>query len=283
MATAAQQLALAASSPQPGQPPLPPHETAFASEAASRYLAANNGDAAKALAALRATLAWRRAAVPPPPALPRCAACARDPESHCIMCVGLLDDGRPIVYLSPPRARDLGTASCTAHLTSELEAAFALPGAAAAAVWLVDLRGFSLLQSGMNPGLGISYARLLSAHYPERLSQLVLATPPGYWTLFLGAVLPFLDARTAAKIVTLGSAAAVTEWLDKHAGAPPPPTACGGEEGAGAPSLAPTPAAGVGGPRSVGEWLRQAVSMPPLPGSLPPCLPPGAPMPVSMR
>jgi hypothetical protein len=289
--SAAAQLAGAlAATQEPGDAPLAPHETAFAAEASSRYLAAAGGNAAQALIALRATLAWRRAAVPPPPALPRCAACARDPESHCIVCVGLLDDGRPVVYLSPPRARDLGTVSCTAHLTSELEAAFALPGAAPAAVWLVDLRGFSLLQSGMNPALGVVYARLLSAHYPERLSQLVLATPPGYFSLFISAIMPFLDKRTASKIVTLSSAADVDEWLGKHAaGAPSVPRGAGEGEAAGggdaARAGAPSPAADAGGPppRSVGEWLRQAVQLPPLPGSLPLCLPPGAPVPVSLR
>jgi len=252
---------------------LAPHETAFAAEAAARYLAAHAGDAARARAALRDTLLWRRTAVPAPPALPPCAACARDPTSHCIVCVGLLDDGRPVIYLSPPRARDLSTPSCTAHLTSELEAAFTLPGAASAAVWLVDLRDFSLLQSGMNPTLGLAYARLLSAHYPERLSQLVLATAPSYFSLFLSAITPFLDARTAAKIVRLDSAHAVATWLDAHAAVAAPP-------GGGVPLL---DGAAAGGPRTPGEWLRQAMAMPPLPGSLPQSLPPGAPVPVARR
>lgn len=246
---------------------LQPHETAFAREASRRYLVANRLDARRAGDALAATLRWRRDAVPPPPALPGCAACAREATSHCITCVGLLDDGRPVIYLSPPRARDLGTASCTAHLVSELEAAFALPGAAGAGVWLVDLRGFSLLQSGMNPGLGLAYVRLLAAHFPERLSQLVLATPPGYFSLFLGAITPFLDGRTAAKIVSLGTPAEVGAWLDAHAAVPP------GERGE-APARPP---------RTTGEWLRQALALEPRPGNLPAALPPGAPPPVHTR
>lgn len=251
-------------------------EARWAAEAVERYLIAYKNEAAAATAALAKTVRWRRETVPLPPRLPRCDACQREATSHCITCVGLLNDGRPVIYLSPPRARDLGTASCTQHLISELEAAFSIRGCASAGVWFVDLRGFSLLQSGMNPGLGLAYVRLLSDHYPERLSTLLLVQPPYYFELFLSALRPFLDARTAAKIVTLHSNEEVESWIARHADDRPGEAA--GDDG------------GKGGDKhhsgedvSVGEWLREAFRLEPAPGNLPPRLPASAPPAVQAR
>jgi hypothetical protein len=261
------------------------HERAWAADAAARYLDAHRGDVPAARTALARTLAWRRTTIPPPPGVPSCDACGADDTAHCITCVGLTDDGRPLIYLSPPRARDLRTHSCTQHLVSELEAGFALPGAAPASVWFVDLRGFSLLQSGMNPGLGLAYVRLLSEHYPERLSQLLLVAAPGYFEWFLGALRPFIDARTAAKIVglrTLDDARAwVAQHCDRHAGGSERGSREGGD--AADDGATTTPAAAAPPTMAVGAWLRQALELHPEPGNLPPRMPDGAPPAPSVR
>lgn len=274
----------------PSSGALAPHERAWAADAAGRYLDAHRGDVPAARAALARTLAWRRTAIPPPPGVPSCDACGASDQAHCITCLGLTDDGRPLIYLSPPRARDLRTASCTQHLVSELEAGFALTGAAKASVWFVDLRGFSLLQSGMNPGLGLAYVRLLSEHYPERLSQLLLVAAPRYFDWFLSALRPFIDARTLAKIVSLHTLDDARAWIAAHCdGRRGDTDAVGGAgEGAAAAVAASSPAADGAPPPSaaamtMGAWLRAALDLHPEPGNLPPRLPDGAPPAPSVR
>jgi len=251
-AAAAVAAAALASLPAPARP----REASWAAAAAARYLVASRSKPDAAAAALAATLAWRAGL----PDVPGCAACARDATSHCIICAGALRDGRPVIYLSPPRARNLEVGPCTEHLLSELEAAFAADARGTAqAVWLADMRGFSLLQ---DPRTGIAYARLLSSHYPERLGRLVVATPPTVFGLFLRALMPFIDARTASKITMLHAPADVAAWVDTATWGPGEP---GGDGGA------------------VRAWLRGAIEMDPAPGNLPPSLPPSAPAPTALR
>lgn len=253
---AAAAAAVAASALARVSPPASAREAAWASTAAARYLVAAKSHADAASASLAATLAWR-AGLPP---VPRCAACAADATAHCIVCAGALRDGRSVIYLSPPRARNMELHACTEHLLSELEAAFSRDAAGhAQAVWLADMRGFSILQ---DPRIGVAYARLLSAHYPERLGRLVITTPPTIFSLFLRALLPFVDARTAGKITTLHAPADVDAWVTAATWGPGEP---GGDDGA------------------VRAWLRLAIAMTPTPGNLPPALPPSAPTPTAMR
>ena len=250
------------------QPPLSPLELSWAASAAPRYLAAH-GSVSSARSALQATLAWRRATLPPPPALPPCLSCRAAPAAHCITCIGLLPDSRPCVYLSPPRATHLDTVSCTSHLISELEAMATLPGAAPQAVWLMDMRGFSYRRDGLNIGVGVSFARVLQNHYPERLGLFLLCCAPMSFNLFMSALRPFLDARTAAKIVVLRTPAEVTMWIDAHAVGASDAEGEGGAVEGSAPSVA--------------QWLKHAFTLPPVAGALPPCLPRTAPLAVALR
>lgn len=296
-------------------------ELDWAADALPRYVVANRGDEGVARAAIEATLAWRRTAVPGP-AAPVCSACVDDPTSHCIKYIGRLHDGRPVLYLSPPRARDLRTASCVTHLVCELEAAFPPPSRAEAAhtvggdgggggssagsgggshgaaesrhgqrhahghghgqkqagnpahgtpaacpalgaVWFVDLRGFSLLQSGWNPGLGVAYARTLASHFPERLATLLLVEPPWVFSAFLGALRPFVDTATMSKVVTLGTRDDAEAWIAGQLRAAN--EWCGGD--ANAPGREEA---------AVCAWLREAYALEPVPGNLPDVAPPGA-------
>jgi hypothetical protein len=128
-------------------------------------------------------------------------------------------------------------------------------------VWWVDLRGFSLLQSGWNPRLGVAYARTLASHYPERLHTLLLVEPPWVFTAFLAALRPFVDAATMNKVVTVGTRNEAEAWIAEHA-----------RQAAieGGNAVARKEAA------AVCAWLAAAYALEPVPGNLPYLAPPGA-------
>jgi len=216
--------------------------------AALRYVRGYPG-AGAARAAVAATAAWRATGAAARP----CAACARDAAAHCIVPLGPTASGAPLLYLSAPRARDLSTAGCVEHLVAALEASFAHEPADAAAplagVWVFDGRGFSLLASAMNPGLGVAYARVLQAHFPERLGRCVLVDVPWAFRAFWAVVRPFLAEATAAKVVEAAGAAALGAALDAARATP-----------------------------AQRAWVLAAHALEPTPGNLPEGgLPPGAP------
>eukprot|EP00128_Syssomonas_multiformis_P018897 Colp12_sorted_trinity150504_noHs@12400 len=130
-----------------------------------RYLTARGDNAKSAIKALEASLEWRESYVPDGKIKP-CTACAEDPTSHCIINLGQNDNDEAIIYMSPPRARNLQTDPCVTHLVAELEAGFLNEGEKAhKAIWFMDCRGYSLMSGVMHPGVGIAYARVMQSHY----------------------------------------------------------------------------------------------------------------------
>lgn len=127
---------------------------------------------------------------------------------------------RVVVYSCQCRAADSGVEAQIAHVvaTAEqlffgggLDAALAAAGVNVAAgeeeidhrfTWLVDFSGFGLSQA-LQGRVGISTIGTLSKHFPERLHSLVLINAPGVFDLFIGAVRPFVDARTLSKVKTV--------------------------------------------------------------------------------
>lgn len=157
-----------------------------------RFLVAARGKPADAITRLEATLKWRADHVAPGS---RCPECHLRPTSHCLVSLGLGESGRPVLYASPPRAESTDPDAAVAHVACELEKAFALPGAAAQWVWLVDMRGYTLWSSLANTRSGAQMASVFSAHYPERLGAVVLLEPPSVFGVLL-SVSSLLDVTT---------------------------------------------------------------------------------------
>lgn len=159
-----------------GAPRLTPWLTAWLTPATlHRYLVAERGDVAACKKRLVATAVWRTEHVAEGA---RCPECPSAPNSHCMIGLGPGLDGSPVVYASPPRAESTDPAAAVIHVACELEKGFAAAGATGRWVWLVDMRGYTLWSSISNTSSGIEMARVFSAHYPERLGQVMLLDPP---------------------------------------------------------------------------------------------------------
>lgn len=87
-------------------------------------------------------------------------------------------------------------------------------------------------------GFAKKCSSLFSAHFPERLHQVVLFPMPWYARMIWAAVKPFLDARTAQKVVMMNGKVAADaplpncmwEFIDKEQ-VPTPPTNVGTGDG----------------------------------------------------
>lgn len=99
----------------------------------------------------------------------------------------------------------------------------------------------------MNPSLGTTIVSTFSEIYPERLGRVILLDAPTVFGMLYGALKPFIDPRTAAKIEWVSGNDAVKERIDELL---PPATA---------------------------KWVHEAMSMPPRPGELPSWTPVGWP------
>jgi hypothetical protein len=114
-----------------------------------RYAVAANGDAGKATARLRETIAWREESLAPPLS---CLDCGADPLSHCFHCIGFSAPteadprGCALVYACAARARTNESVGAVRHMLHTLEHAWAAPAANGAErlLWIVDFNGFGM-------------------------------------------------------------------------------------------------------------------------------------------
>jgi hypothetical protein len=213
----------------------------------NRYLVAERGNQDTALKRLEATAKWRVEHVHPGASCPLCPTLA---TSHCMISIGLARDARPVVYASPPRAVATDAVAAEMHIAYELEKCFALPGAGPQWVWLMDMRGYTLMTSLAHTSAGIRMAQVFSAHYPERLGAAILLNPPTVFSVLLGAISPFLDKKTRDKIIYVHGEEQVADTLGAL--------------------LTPEQL----------EWVNEAMHMDPTPGNLPERdLPAGSPPP----
>ncbi len=161
-----------------------------------RYLSANDGDAKKALAQLKKTVAWRKEYKPWRP----CPKCMENPLSHNLRVVGFDKAGRVIIYTSFSQACDRWDAECNLkHLSWVLEQAVPLMESRGALKWswISDFDGFGL--SDCSPKSMILVKNLL-AHYPERLHKAILLEAPWIFNGLWKVVSPLLDKRTKSKV-----------------------------------------------------------------------------------
>ena len=71
-----------------------------------------------------------------------------------------------------------------------------------ARIWLVDFKGFGLIHS-LNARLGICFASIFKAHFPERLKAILLINPPFIFKALLSAIGSIADERTLNKLVQI--------------------------------------------------------------------------------
>jgi hypothetical protein len=225
-----------------GNAELTPSERAWCSEPTlRRYCIARNASAEAALKMLQDTLAWRKSALEPPLCCPRC---DLDTTAHCFIPLGI-DGTNVFVYGSPPRASQTNVEDTVRHVVQSLEHCFDAHGCEQW-TWLVDFKDFGLTHA-MQARLGITFASVFAAHFPERLRSIVLINSPTVFSMLLAALRPFADPRTLAKVVTVtGEPAVAAAALEAH-GVPP----------------------------RIRAWMRAALAAPSGPGRLPP-LPAGA-------
>lgn len=176
----------------------------FASDATLlRYCAARRGDAEAALSMLKRTLEWRQTAFPDTDKPLNCPLCDDVDTSHCFVPVGWDAKDRIVIYGSPPRASKTEVPPTVDHVIRTLEKAFEHPRTTSGRWnWVTDFKGFGF-RHAMQARLGISFATIFEAHFPERLGKLVLINPPTVFDLLLTAVKPFADQRTLDKVVSV--------------------------------------------------------------------------------
>jgi len=223
-------------------------ERTWAARAAARFLRAHRGDQEAAQANLTDTVEWRRTAIKPDSWGGRY---TEDDHRFCFIPLGLDKAKRPVVYGCPARASEDDIEATVDHVVMDLEYAFANEAAEREVsrcdeqwVWLVDFTGFGL-KHAMNPSLGRRFVSVFDRHCPERLGCLVLLDPPFVFSMLLGALKPFLDTATSAKIVVVSTASLETDLAHVF-----PPDMIG--------------------------WVQEALAMPGVPGSLPLPLPSSA-------
>lgn len=125
--------------------------------------------------------------------------------------------GRPVLVIRKraDRMEPTNTDGYLRFLVFSLEsAARAMQGGAEQWVWIMDMAGYSRANS---PPLSVSLAtlRIFANQYPERLHRVYFVDAPPVFSLLFGALKPFIDPVTAAKIAFLKSA----ELKQKMAGA----------------------------------------------------------------
>lgn len=171
-----------------------------------RYLCMQDGDVNKAFKAMRDTMEWRKktfipALFPQGCSLPCCRACARDPMSHCFLCVGKDVLGRHVIYSCTGRAANKTPEDGIEHMASELERLFknsTIPGSVA---WIVDFAGFGF--ADCNPKIGALAFPMFASHYPERFGQIVcLSLPYAFYPIYAAGSKIF-DKETMAKVKIL--------------------------------------------------------------------------------
>lgn len=173
-----------------------------------RYLCASDGDANKALRAMKDSMEWRRRNLQEQlflegATLPTCRSCLKDPLSHCFLCIGQDVLGRHVIYSCTGRAANKTPEDGIEHMATELERLFqnsSMPGQIA---WVLDFAGFGL--ADCNPKVAALALPMFASHYPERFGQIVcLSFPYAFYPLYAAGSRIF-DKDTMAKVKILKS------------------------------------------------------------------------------
>mmetsp|Transcript_34609 Transcript_34609/g.62741 ORF Transcript_34609/g.62741 Transcript_34609/m.62741 type:complete len:418 (+) Transcript_34609:27-1280(+) len=185
----------------------------------TRYLCMQDSNVDKACEAIKFSMAWRSKNITPAQFLdgspvPRCRACAKDPLSHCFLCLGEDVMGRHVVYSCAGRAANKVPEDGIEHMSSEMERLFNNSSEPGAIVWIVDFAGFGF--GDCNPRTGVLAFPMFASHYPERFGQIVcLGLPMAFYPLYSAAGKIF-DQATMQKVVILKGDKAFKRYGDAY-------------------------------------------------------------------
>ena len=127
-----------------------------------------------------------------------CPICARDPTSHSLKKIGMLDEDTVIMYTKPADAsrywdRD-GIIVHYDNVLSKIEKKW---------MWIFDADGFSYKHM-IEIDVATSLARLISSKYSESLQKIIIINPSFVVTIMLNIVKPFLSKKIQSLIVIDG-------------------------------------------------------------------------------
>ncbi|KNC54215.1 random slug protein 5 [Thecamonas trahens ATCC 50062] len=180
---------------------------AFATDATyCRYLRARGYSAEKAAKMLVGTLVWRAEYKPEEITLEEV---WEELENEGKMYLSAHKDreGRPVVYMKPGHDNTTDRIVKVKYLVYVLEKALGsitTPGIETM-TWVIDFKGYKQLAGMKNIRVSKDTASVLQNHYPERLGKVFMCNQPWVFNIFWGAVRPFIDKNTVAKVSFLGS------------------------------------------------------------------------------
>lgn len=193
---------------------LTPAQAHFCSDATLlRYLEARDGDLDEATDMLRSSLHWRAHNVDS--LGPVCHACKADPTSHCFFSIGKDRRGWDLLYSSPGKAASKDVMSSVAHMALMLEQCFDRGARSGKAVWIIDLRGIGWRD--LDPNMGRTVVPMFSAHYPERMGQIVVLHAPFFFKAVWELISSLVDPVTNMKIRMLRGDEAIDAYFADYA------------------------------------------------------------------
>ncbi|KAL8531968.1 hypothetical protein ACS0TY_008541 [Phlomoides rotata] len=179
--------------------PLSGRSLKFCSDASlRRYLEARNWNVEKAQKMLEDTIKWRSEYKPEEIRWPEI---AHEGETGKVWRANFHDrHGRSVLIMKPAKQNTTSSEDNIRHLVYLLEnATLNAPEGQEQMSWLIDFKGWSL-----NTNVSIQTSRdiihILQNHYPERLSIVVLYSPPRIFQAFWKVVKYFVDQKTFKKV-----------------------------------------------------------------------------------
>jgi hypothetical protein len=173
-----------------------------------RYLRARNYDVNKAADMLHKTLSWRKSFGLDEMSTTWRPIIEKENSTGKMYARGFDKEGHALLYMKPSKENTNEFDGNMKHLVFNIEMAVRNMLEAGRGteklVLLVDYENWSLSNS---PPLKTSKETLniLQNHYPERLHKAVCINPPWVFSIFMGAVGPFIDPITKAKILLLNN------------------------------------------------------------------------------
>mmetsp|Transcript_11033 Transcript_11033/g.31184 ORF Transcript_11033/g.31184 Transcript_11033/m.31184 type:complete len:290 (+) Transcript_11033:309-1178(+) len=163
----------------------------------ARFIRAVQGDLPHAIKRINDTYAWRKKH---DVEMVVCQACLSNPRSHYMHVVGHDLKNQPVIYSVFSLAEDKNPDENKKHMIHQFETAVRLMGEGAERwVWVMDFHGFGL--PDCNPKIAKIFLGMTSAHYPERLSHIIVIGAPGIFNGLWGMLKPMIPDVTKQKIM----------------------------------------------------------------------------------
>lgn len=162
----------------------------------SQFLRATKQDPEKAAKRLKDTLAWRDREQPHRKVCQRCTSL---PRAHYLHVVGFSKLDQPMIYSCMAMAKDRDVLANREHMLVTFEQAIrAMPAHVEQWIWLCDFHGFGLRDC--DPRLAKMFLDISERHYPERLAEFIVISPPSVFNMLWKAIEPWVDTHTRSKV-----------------------------------------------------------------------------------